>query len=144
VNAAQSILVGGIKVYQRIISPIFAAVFQPMGLGCRFHPTCSVYASEAVRQHGAAHGTALAVRRLCRCHPFGGSGFDPVPPCSPRRKEGDFSTTMQRRQRTAAVQNLSEFGGGLLRASASWTAANYSAANQSPSFRGGVEGEGNS
>jgi putative membrane protein insertion efficiency factor len=50
-----------------------------LGRQCRFVPTCSVYADEAIRLHGPIKGSALAVRRLCRCHPFGGSGFDPVP-----------------------------------------------------------------
>ena len=47
---------------------------------CRYWPTCSVYAAEAVKTHGALRGTALATRRLARCHPFGGHGVDPVPP----------------------------------------------------------------
>lgn len=46
---------------------------------CRFTPTCSAYAIDAVRRHGAGRGSWLAVRRLARCHPFGGHGFDPVP-----------------------------------------------------------------
>ena len=47
---------------------------------CRFTPTCSEYALEALEAHGALRGTALAARRLARCHPWGGRGFDPVPP----------------------------------------------------------------
>jgi putative membrane protein insertion efficiency factor len=47
--------------------------------GCRFIPTCSAYADEAIRIHGAGRGTLLAVRRLMRCHPWGGHGVDPVP-----------------------------------------------------------------
>jgi putative membrane protein insertion efficiency factor len=50
-----------------------------LGRQCRFLPTCSAYAHEAIRRHGPVRGSALALRRLCRCHPFGGSGFDPVP-----------------------------------------------------------------
>jgi putative membrane protein insertion efficiency factor len=46
---------------------------------CRFVPTCSEYAREAVEVHGAARGSLLAARRVCRCHPFGRSGYDPVP-----------------------------------------------------------------
>jgi putative membrane protein insertion efficiency factor len=46
---------------------------------CRFHPSCSAYALEALESHGAARGTWLALRRLARCHPWGGSGLDPVP-----------------------------------------------------------------
>ena len=58
--------------YRRGISPLLPP-------SCRFTPTCSVYAEEAVRRHGAARGGWLALRRLGRCHPFGGSGYDPVP-----------------------------------------------------------------
>lgn len=51
-----------------------------LGRQCRFLPTCSVYADEALRVHGTVHGLGLTVKRLCRCHPWGGSGYDPVPP----------------------------------------------------------------
>jgi len=50
-----------------------------LGVNCRYQPTCSEYAVEALRQHGAFRGTALAARRIGRCHPWGGSGYDPVP-----------------------------------------------------------------
>ncbi|WP_374302743.1 membrane protein insertion efficiency factor YidD [Ferrovibrio sp.] len=62
-----------IKAYRLILSPW-------IGHGCRYQPTCSCYALEALEKHGAARGSYLAVRRLARCHPFGGSGYDPVPP----------------------------------------------------------------
>ena len=51
-----------------------------MGGHCRFQPTCSHYSIEALKTHGALRGTWLTLRRLLRCHPFGGAGFDPVPP----------------------------------------------------------------
>ena len=51
-----------------------------MGGQCRFHPSCSNYAIEALQTHGAWRGTLLIARRLLRCHPFGGGGWDPVPP----------------------------------------------------------------
>jgi uncharacterized protein len=72
--------------YRKAISP-----FTPPA--CRFVPTCSVYAEEAIRTHGAARGGWLAVKRLSRCHPFGGSGFDPVPEAggSARRNDNDLS-----------------------------------------------------
>jgi uncharacterized protein len=58
--------------YQRFISPL-------LGPRCRFAPSCSAYALEALRRHGAARGLWLAVRRLARCHPFNPGGYDPVP-----------------------------------------------------------------
>jgi putative membrane protein insertion efficiency factor len=48
--------------------------------GCRFTPTCSQYAMEAIQEHGALAGSLMAAKRICRCHPFGGCGHDPVPP----------------------------------------------------------------
>ena len=58
--------------YQRCISP-----FTPPS--CRFTPTCSEYAKQALRKHGPIKGLWLAIRRILRCHPWGGSGYDPVP-----------------------------------------------------------------
>jgi putative membrane protein insertion efficiency factor len=88
VNLAQFILLAALRVYRAIISPVLTFVLTPLGFGCRFRPTCSRYAVDAVRAHGACRGTILAMRRLCRCHPWGGSGYDPVPergqPCSPK------------------------------------------------------------
>ncbi len=67
------LLVGLLRGYQILLSPM-------LGQRCRFHPTCSNYAIEAIRVHGAARGGLLAARRLCRCHPFHPGGLDPVPP----------------------------------------------------------------
>ena len=64
--------IGLIRFYQVCISPYFPS-------SCRFTPTCSQYALEAFRKHGVLKGFYLTVRRLLRCHPFGGSGYDPVP-----------------------------------------------------------------
>jgi len=61
-----------ISIYQRLISPL-------MGPCCRFHPTCSEYAKEALESHGLMMGMWLTIKRLSKCHPLGGSGFDPVP-----------------------------------------------------------------
>jgi putative membrane protein insertion efficiency factor len=58
----------------------YRLVFSPwVGNGCRFHPTCSAYAMEALRKHGGIKGTALTIRRVIRCNPWGGSGVDNVP-----------------------------------------------------------------
>jgi putative membrane protein insertion efficiency factor len=59
--------------YQRLVSPM-------LGPRCRFYPSCSSYALEAVQVHGAVKGTALATARVCRCHPWNPGGVDPVPP----------------------------------------------------------------
>ncbi|MEI8291926.1 MAG: membrane protein insertion efficiency factor YidD [Verrucomicrobiota bacterium] len=77
-NPVQHTLIFAIRVYRWTISPAQVFLFGSSG-GCRFTPTCSVYALDAVREHGAATGTALAARRICRCHPWGGCGHDPVP-----------------------------------------------------------------
>ena len=78
-NLAQHILVFGLRGYRRVISPVLAGVFGPFAR-CRFEPSCSQYAMEAVQVHGALKGSALAIWRLCRCQPWGGCGHDPVPP----------------------------------------------------------------
>lgn len=58
----------------------YRAVFSPwIGFNCRYQPTCSAYAMEALEKHGALKGSYLAARRIGRCHPFGGTGYDPVP-----------------------------------------------------------------
>jgi putative membrane protein insertion efficiency factor len=71
------VLLAPIRFYKRFVSPMLPAA-------CRFTPTCSAYAMEAIRTHGAAKGALLAGRRLLRCHPIswlgGSQGFDPVPP----------------------------------------------------------------
>jgi putative membrane protein insertion efficiency factor len=80
---------GAIRLYRAVVSPLLHGVLGP-GCGCRFSPTCSEYALEAVRRHGAVRGGWLAVRRVCRCHPWGGAGLDPVPPVSSPRPIGKF------------------------------------------------------
>jgi putative membrane protein insertion efficiency factor len=72
-----------LRVYRAAISPALTAVFGPMGFGCRFSPTCSEYAMQAIRRHGVIKGGWLTLGRLGRCHPWGKHGSDPVPeaPC---------------------------------------------------------------
>lgn len=61
-----------IRCYRICISPM-------LGSNCRFYPSCSEYASEAIERHGAVRGTCLAIQRVLRCHPFHEGGYDPVP-----------------------------------------------------------------
>lgn len=67
-----ALLILPIRFYQMAISPMLPK-------SCRFEPTCSSYAVEALRKHGPLKGTWLALKRIARCHPWGGSGWDPVP-----------------------------------------------------------------
>jgi len=66
------VLVSIIRFYQIVLSPL-------LGSNCRFHPTCSAYAVEALSSHGSTRGLWLAVRRLGKCHPWNEGGYDPVP-----------------------------------------------------------------
>lgn len=75
-RAAVQVLVRAVRAYQRYLSPL-------LGPHCRYAPSCSQYAVEALERHGAARGLALAAWRILRCHPFAQGGYDPVPP---RRK----------------------------------------------------------
>ncbi|WP_139242017.1 membrane protein insertion efficiency factor YidD [Aquimarina spongiae] len=61
-----------VKLYQNLISPLTPAT-------CRYHPTCSHYTIEALQKHGLFKGSVLAIKRIFSCHPWGGSGYDPVP-----------------------------------------------------------------
>jgi hypothetical protein len=70
-------LLGAVWLYRHAISPL-------LGVNCRFVPSCSEYASEALREYGGITGGWLALQRISRCHPWGGSGYDPVP----QRKTG--------------------------------------------------------
>lgn len=77
-NPIQHILIFAVRVYRWTLSPAKTFLFGPPGQ-CRFTPSCSKYALEAVRTHGALAGSWLAVKRVCRCHPWGDCGHDPVP-----------------------------------------------------------------
>ncbi|MEE2677527.1 MAG: membrane protein insertion efficiency factor YidD [Myxococcota bacterium] len=68
----RALAVLAIRAYQVVLSPW-------LGPGCRYEPSCSHYAIEAIERHGAVRGAAIAAKRLSRCHPLGDSGYDPVP-----------------------------------------------------------------
>lgn len=77
---ACGILIFFVRAYKVLISPL-------IGPCCRFEPTCSTYCIEALRAHGFFKGLWLTACRLCRCRPFGPSGYDPVPPVSEKRRK---------------------------------------------------------
>ncbi|HEV8056614.1 MAG TPA: membrane protein insertion efficiency factor YidD [Nocardioidaceae bacterium] len=66
------LLIGLLRLYRALISPLYGQV-------CRYHPSCSAYALDAVSEHGSVRGSWLAVKRLGRCHPWAAGGYDPVP-----------------------------------------------------------------
>jgi putative membrane protein insertion efficiency factor len=70
-------LLGLVWIYRKLVSPL-------LGANCRFEPSCSAYAEEALRTYGGIRGGWLSLRRICCCHPWGGSGYDPVPRGSSR------------------------------------------------------------
>ena len=75
----QHLLMGIIRLYRWLVSPVLTSLFNPNGL-CRFNPSCSEYALQAIQLHGPFRGSWLALKRLLRCHPWGACGDDPVPP----------------------------------------------------------------
>ncbi|HKS37046.1 MAG TPA: membrane protein insertion efficiency factor YidD [Verrucomicrobiae bacterium] len=77
-NPVQHILVFAIRVYRCGLSPIKTALLGASAR-CRYTPSCSAYGLEAIQRHGAISGSWLALKRVCRCHPWGGCGHDPVP-----------------------------------------------------------------
>ncbi len=66
------LLIGFLRLYRLLVSPLYGQV-------CRYHPSCSAYALEAVTVHGSLRGSGYAVRRVLRCHPWAAGGYDPVP-----------------------------------------------------------------
>lgn len=77
-NVAQHILILCVRLYRVTLSPAKTFLFGPLSR-CRFTPSCSEYALEALHRHGALAGAWLAAKRIARCHPWGGCGCDPVP-----------------------------------------------------------------
>jgi len=71
-NVIRKLFILPVLFYQYSISPLFPST-------CRYSPTCSNYAKDAIMKHGVFKGTWLAIRRISKCHPWGGSGYDPVP-----------------------------------------------------------------
>ena len=76
---SKRVLIALIRIYRNYISPLFPP-------SCRFQPTCSRYALEAVQRFGVVKGSWLAIKRILRCHPFNSGGYDPVPPCQHQNK----------------------------------------------------------
>ena len=72
----RTLLIGLIQLYRYAVSPL-------LGANCRFYPSCSCYAREAIERHGALRGLGLALCRIARCHPWNPGGYDPVPDTSP-------------------------------------------------------------
>ena len=75
-------LLGLVWIYSKVVSPL-------LGVNCRFQPSCSAYAEEALRRYGIAKGGWLALTRIGRCHPWGGHGYDPVPRPEPESNESN-------------------------------------------------------
>jgi uncharacterized protein len=88
-NLLQAILIFAIRAYRWTISPAQAFLFGSSA-GCRFTPTCSQYAIEAIQSRGVLAGSALAAKRICRCHPWGEYGHDPVPQKEFRIQNSEF------------------------------------------------------
>ena len=80
-SPAARVLGALIQVYRKVVSPLLPRT-------CRYEPTCSAYALEAIRVHGAVRGSVMAIRRLARCHPWRPGGFDPVPAKEPDSPDG--------------------------------------------------------
>jgi len=90
------LLIGLLKLYRAVISPLYGPV-------CRYYPSCSAYALEAVRVHGSIKGSWLAARRLGRCHPWAAGGYDPVPG-TPAAEEWAEEQAAKARQAAAGLR----------------------------------------
>ena len=87
-DPVRALLIGLLRAYRLLISPLYGQV-------CRYHPSCSAYALEAVCEHGSIRGSLLALRRLARCHPWAAGGYDPVPPRPSRVRAGASPSPQQ-------------------------------------------------
>ena len=88
----KTVLILLLRGYRFAISPLYGQV-------CRYHPSCSAYALQAVTEHGSLRGSWLSARRVLRCHPWADGGYDPVPPARPRHS-GRPATTESSANRT--------------------------------------------
>lgn len=111
-RAAVFVLVTLVRAYQLLVSPT-------LGPTCRFYPSCSAYAVEALRTHGPLRGTWLTIRRLGRCHPWNPGGVDAVPPREGRHSGG---TGDGRPTQTSVRQKADNPGGSSSTTSSSWAA----------------------
>jgi hypothetical protein len=97
-NAGQHILISGVRLYRWLLSPVLRVLFGPLAR-CRFEPTCSVYAIDALRVHGAVAGSWLALKRIGRCQPWGSCGHDPVPERKSEVRNSKFETNPKLEER---------------------------------------------
>jgi uncharacterized protein len=88
-SVVSAVLILLVRLYRVTLSPAKTFLFGPAA-ECRFEPSCSQYALEALETHGAFAGGWLAAKRICRCHPWGGCGHDPVPPGQPQPSKFGF------------------------------------------------------
>jgi len=87
-DPVRALLIALLRAYRLLISPLYGQV-------CRYHPSCSAYALDAVREYGSIRGSWLTLRRLGRCHPWAAGGYDPVPPRSSRVSAGSSPSPQQ-------------------------------------------------
>jgi len=97
----RSLLLVVLRLYRRFVSPLYGPV-------CKYHPSCSAYALEAVETHGAARGSALAAWRVLRCNPFSDGGYDPVP--APRRTHPPSASDVRRSHADAGMSDDGDSG----------------------------------
>ena len=105
-----------VRAYQLVLSPAKNVLLGPAGY-CRFQPNCSEYAAQAVKMHGAVHGSWLAARRVCRCHPWGAHGADPVPAVKVGMSRCDVPVRVQRTEQTTDTATSAKVAAAELRVS---------------------------